>query len=74
MADNSNLHMSRAGKTDEFYTQLTTIEEELRHYRKYFKDKVVLCNCDDPYGNIMQTDTCFRCKRFTQTENQRISS
>ena len=49
MADNSNLHMSRAGKTDEFYTQLTTIEEELRHYRKYFKDKVVLCNCDDPY-------------------------
>lgn len=49
MADNSNLHMSRAGKTDEFYTQLSTIEEELRHYRKYFKDKVVLCNCDDPY-------------------------
>ena len=49
MADNSNLHMSRAGKTDEFYTQLTTIEEELRHYRKYFKGKVVLCNCDDPY-------------------------
>ena len=49
MADNSNLHMSRAGKTDELYTQLTTIEEELRHYRKYFKGKVVLCNCDDPY-------------------------
>lgn len=49
MADNSNLHMSRAGKTDEFYTQLSTIEEELRHYRKYFKDKVVFCNCDDPY-------------------------
>lgn len=49
MAGNQNLHMSRTGKTDEFYTQLTTIEEELRHYRKYFKDKVVLCNCDDPY-------------------------
>lgn len=49
MADNSNLHMSRAGRTDEFYTQLSTIEEELRHYRKYFKDKIVLCNCDDPY-------------------------
>ena len=49
MADNSNLHMSRTGKTDEFYTQLSTIEEELRHYRKYFKGKVVLCNCDDPY-------------------------
>lgn len=49
MADNSNLHMSRSGKTDEFYTQLSTIEEELRHYRKYFKDKIILCNCDDPY-------------------------
>ena len=49
MADNSNLQMSRAGKTDEFYTQLTTIEDELRHYRKYFRDKTVLCNCDDPY-------------------------
>lgn len=49
MAGNSNLHMSKAGKTDEFYTQLSTIEEELRHYRKYFRDKTVLCNCDDPY-------------------------
>lgn len=49
MAGNDNLHMSRAGKTDEFYTQLSTIEDELRHYRKYFKGKVVLCNCDDPY-------------------------
>ena len=49
MAGNSNLHMSKAGKTDEFYTQLSTIEEELRHYRKYFYDKTVLCNCDDPY-------------------------
>lgn len=49
MAGNSNLHMSKAGKTDEFYTQLSTIEEELRHYRKYFKGKTVLCKCDDPY-------------------------
>ena len=49
MATNSNLQMSRAGKTDEFYTQLTTIENELRHYRKYFNGKTVFCNCDDPY-------------------------
>ncbi|TQR40182.1 modification methylase [Paenibacillus popilliae] len=40
--------MSKVGKTDEFYTQLSTIEDELRHYRKYFKDKVVFCNADDP--------------------------
>lgn len=45
---NSNLHMSRAGKTDEFYTDISMIENELRHYRNYFKDKVVFCNCDDP--------------------------
>ena len=42
MADNSNLHMSKTGKTDEFYTQLSTIEEELRHYRKYFKGSLNL--------------------------------
>ena len=40
--------MSRAGKTDEFYTQLSTIEDELRHYRHYFRDKVIFCNADDP--------------------------
>lgn len=49
MAGNSNLHIFKLGKTDEFYTQLSTIEDELRHYRKYFKGKVILCNCDDPY-------------------------
>ena len=48
MAGNNNLHISKAGKTDEFYTQLSTVENELRHYRNYFKDKVVFCNCDDP--------------------------
>lgn len=41
--------MSRAGHTDEFYTQLSTIENELHFYRKYFKGKTILCNCDDPY-------------------------
>ena len=48
MATNSNLQMSKAGKTDEFYTQLSTIEDELWHYRKYFEGKKVLCNADDP--------------------------
>jgi len=45
---NINLHKSRTGKTDEFYTQLSTIEDELRHYRKHFKNKIVFCNADDP--------------------------
>ncbi len=49
MAGNSNLHMSRSGKTDEFYTQLSLIEKELKHYKDHFRNKVVFCNCDDPF-------------------------
>ncbi len=48
MADNSLLHKAGKAKKDEFYTQRVDIENELRHYRAHFKDKVVLCNCDDP--------------------------
>ena len=39
---------AKVAKKDEFYTQLPDIENELRHYKEHFKDKVVLCNCDDP--------------------------
>lgn len=49
MAGNKNLHTASKAKQDEFYTQLSDIENELRHYRKHFSGKVVLCNCDDPY-------------------------
>lgn len=45
---NSNLHQAKNAKKDEFYTQLPDIENELKHYRQHFKDKVVYCNCDDP--------------------------
>ncbi len=45
---NNNLKKAKAGKNDEFYTELTDIEKELRHYKGHFKDKVVFCNCDDP--------------------------
>lgn len=45
---NSNLHNAKREKNDEFYTQLTDIEKELKHYKKHFKNKVVFCNCDDP--------------------------
>ncbi len=45
---NKNLHKAKANKKDEFYTQLTDIERELKHYKKHFKNKVVYCNCDDP--------------------------
>lgn len=45
---NKNLHSAKNAKKDEFYTQLPDIEKELRHYKEHFKDKTVLCNCDDP--------------------------
>jgi hypothetical protein len=45
---NDNLHKAKDAKKDEFYTQLSDIERELKHYRSHFKDKVVYCNCDDP--------------------------
>lgn len=40
---------AKRNKADEFYTQLADIEKELKHYKKSFKDKVIFCNCDDPY-------------------------
>ena len=46
---NANLRKAAASKQDEFYTQLSDIEKELRHYTKHFKGKVVYCNCDDPW-------------------------
>lgn len=46
---NDSLGNARAAKKDEFYTQLSDIENEMRHYRKHFKGKTVFCNCDDPF-------------------------
>ena len=46
---NRALSKARSAKRDEFYTQLSDIENELKHYRAQMKDKIVLCNCDDPY-------------------------
>lgn len=45
----ADLEAARSAKKDEFYTQLDDIAKELKYYKPYFKDKVVFCNCDDPY-------------------------
>src|SRR3954468_1468386 len=45
---NHNLVGAKLAKEDEFYTQLSDIERELKHYKKHFEGKVVYCNCDDP--------------------------
>lgn len=43
------MQQASKAKKDEFYTQLVDIENELKHYREYFENKTVLCNCDDPF-------------------------
>ena len=48
MSKNNNLQKAKREKNDEFYTQLSDIENELCHYKDFFKGKTVLCNCDDP--------------------------
>lgn len=48
MAKNDNLHKAKDAKNDEFYTRIEDVADELRHYKKHFAGKVVLCNCDDP--------------------------
>jgi len=48
-SSNKDLRSANKAKNDEFYTQLVDIEKELKYYKKHFKNKVVYCNCDDPY-------------------------
>ena len=49
MAKNQDLNSAFKNKADEFYTGLTDIEMEMKYYKEYFKNKTILCNCDDPY-------------------------
>lgn len=45
---NASLSRAKTNREDEFYTQREDVEQELKHYRKHFKGKVVYLNCDDP--------------------------
>ncbi len=50
---NSNLTNAKKVKNDEFYTQYSDIQKEVEAYLEcdpnVFRNKVVYCNCDDPY-------------------------
>lgn len=52
-ATNTLLHKAKRSKNDEFYTLFSDIQKEIEAYLEYnpntFRDKVVYCNCDDPY-------------------------
>ncbi|RAK47825.1 hypothetical protein BHX94_12140 (plasmid) [Macrococcoides bohemicum] len=53
MARNEKMYLAKAAKKDEFYTQISDIENEFKNYEKHFKDKHIFCNCDDPeYSNF----------------------
>lgn len=43
-----NLDTAKLSKKDEFYTQLSDIERELKHYKNHLINKIIYCNCDDP--------------------------
>ena len=47
---NANLHSAKRLKDDEFYTTIDDIQNELSHYKKFFKDKVVYCPCDKVFN------------------------
>lgn len=59
---NINLQKAKICKDDEFYTRYEDIENELSHYKKSFKNKTVLCNCDDPFESNF-------CKYFLKNFN-----
>lgn len=48
-----NLKNARRAKNDEFYTQYCDIQKEIEKYLDFnpdtFRNKIVYCNCDDPY-------------------------
>lgn len=50
---NQSLGAAKKAKQDEFYTQYVDIQKEVEAYLEFdpdtFRDKVVYCNCDDPF-------------------------
>ena len=50
---NNTLTRAKNAKNDEFYTQWADIEREVQAYLEFdpdvFRDKTILCPCDDPY-------------------------
>ncbi len=72
-SSNKNLHKAKSSKKDEFYTQLSDIEKELRHYKEHFKDKVVLCNCDDSLLTICLENVTVNCQMLCRGCNRRKS-
>lgn len=55
--------------TDEWYTTYEIVAEELAHYQEQFENKVILCNCDDPY----ESNFCYYfLKHFNQLKLKKL--
>lgn len=54
MPRTDDLTNARLVQADEFYTSLTDIEKELKYYKKFFRDKIVYCNCDTLNSNFFK--------------------
>lgn len=71
MSGNSILNSAKysSDNTDEWYTTYETIAEEIEHYEEQFKDKIVLCNCDDPF----ESNFCyFFLKNFNRLQLKKL--
>lgn len=70
MALNRNLHSAKRAKNDDFHTQLSGIENELRRYKPHFKGKTVCCSCDDP--KVSNFFHCFSHNFWTEEAGRRL--
>lgn len=43
MSKGDNLRSAQKNKEDEFYTQASDIENELKHYKSHFRGQIVFC-------------------------------
>lgn len=71
MNGNSILNNAKysSNNTDEWYTTYETIAEEIEYYEKQFKDKIILCNCDDPF----ESNFCyFFLKNFNKLQLKKL--
>ena len=63
---------TNALRNNEFYTRMKEIEDEMKHYKRHFKNKVSYCNCDDPtqsifYQYFYQKFDCYGLKELITT-------
>lgn len=52
MNTNRNLLQAQKNRNNEYYTLYEDIEKECNHYRYWFKDKIIYCNCDSTESNF----------------------